>query len=255
MSTKCISWFVGIVLIGTSWTVQAGTVIVSGDDTPVFYLTDTFPNSATAGNQQFFTNVLSGGTQVAVLDSSFNPFAGPEIDEFYDSLGGVVSTLFTGTVTVSDLAGVDLFLVPVPSDAFSISEITAISNFVTGGGTVFLMGEALDALGASTNGFINSVLSGLGSGLSLINANLDLGPQVATGNQITVHPLTTGVSAYNYGLASGVRGGTPLFFTMNGTPFVAIEGVVVPEPATVTLLTCGLGVIGMMRLLQRRHRK
>ena len=65
---------------------------------PIFFLTDTDRNSAEAGSQQFFSNVLAGGTAVLVLDTS-NLLPGPEIDAFYDGLAGVTSTLVSGALT------------------------------------------------------------------------------------------------------------------------------------------------------------
>jgi hypothetical protein len=251
--SKIMPWLLGIVLSANP-EISVGLTILSGDVTPVFSLTNANPDPATPGNQQFFKNILGSGTRVAVLSSAYNnDNAAAEIESFYDSLGGAAATSIAGTVTANKLAGVNLFLVPVPSDAFSASEIAAISDFVKGGGTLFLMGEAADiSFGVATNGFINAVLSGLGSHLSLVNTTLDIGRQSAIGNQIVADPLTSDVLAYSYGAASRVAGGKPLFRTKNGTPFTAAE-VVVPEPSSCTLLMTILVGVAAHAWRRRMH--
>jgi hypothetical protein len=227
---------------------HAGTVIVSGDVTPVFSLTSSSPDPATSGNRRFFTNILGGGTSVVIRNTSFNSFAAPEIDEFYDSLPGVVSTLVAGPVTGSQLASADLFLAPVPNTAFSASEGIAIASFLNSGGGVVLMGESEGIeFGPETNGYVNGLLTYLGSQLTLVTHSLDIGPQIATGSRIANHPLTAEVTAYNYGSASIVEGGVPLYFSHGGAPFVAVETLTVPEPGGAALLAIGLAMWALRR--------
>jgi len=246
---------VGILAL-TAWSgmATAGQIVVSGDITPVFFLTDTSPNDAEPGNQTFFENVLGAGTGVAVLNTSNNTSASAEVDEFFGGLAGVTSTLLAGPVSAGDLSAVDLFVAPAPDTAFTASEITALSNFLNGGGTVFLMGEADNIpFGSATNVIINSLLTGLGSGLALIDANLDIGTNQATGGQIANHPLTSGVTEFFYGFSSEVDGGTPLFFSQNGTAFLSFEETVIPEPATV--LSFGTGLLVLAGVHARRRRR
>lgn len=232
---------VASVLLGVDATGQGGELLVSGDVTPVFSLTNASPNPATPGNRQFFTNILQGGTNVAIRNTSFNSSAGPEINQFYASLGGVASTLITGPVTTNQLASVDLFVAPVPDTAFSASEGNAIAGFLNSGGVVLLIGESEGIpFGLTTNGYVNNLLAQLGSQLTLVDRSLDIGPQIATGSMIAVHPLTAGVAAFNYGSASEVVGGAPLFFAQNGPAFVAVETQNIPEPAAMAMLALGL---------------
>lgn len=221
-------------LLAISGSANAGLIVTAGDITPIFSLTDTFPNPATAGNQQFFSNVLGSGTSVLVQATSDNAFAGTEINEFYNSLPGVTSTLLAAgaTVTPADLAGKDLFLAPLP-DAFSPAEIAAIGAFVGSGGSLYVMG---DGTVLSTSAVVNGLLAGIGSSLSLGAVDFDIGPQTASGPEIVANLLTSGVLSFNYGATVLVSGGSPLFLTNELQPFVAVEAAPIPEPATFVLL-------------------
>jgi hypothetical protein len=234
-----------LALLAVQGTAHAGLIVVAGDTTPVFSLTDTTPNPAAAGNQQFFSNVLGSGTSVLVQGASANPFAGAEINEFYNTLTGVTSTLLDAgaTLTATDLAGRDLFLAAEP-DAFTAGEIAAIGAFVGSGGSLYLMGDGV-LLSLSAN--INALLAGIGSSLSLGSTEFDLGDQTATGAEIPANALTSGVLSFDYGSTVLVSGGTPLFLTNDLQPFVAVEGApgTVPEPATVLLFSAALVAAGI----------
>jgi hypothetical protein len=92
---------VGLALLFATQTARGGLLILSGDTTPVFSLTNTAPNAQVPGNRNFFVNILRGDTQVAVLESGPNLFDHTELDEYYNSLAGVTSIVFwSGTVTI-----------------------------------------------------------------------------------------------------------------------------------------------------------
>jgi hypothetical protein len=239
-------------LLAVSGTANAGVIVAAGDDTPGFSLTDTFPNSATAGNQQFFSNVLGSGTSVLVQAAPSNSFPGSEINEFYNTLPGVTSTLLAAgdTVTAADLAGKNLFLAPLP-DAFTTAEIAAIGAFVGSGGSLYVTGDGtLPSLSAD----INALLAGIGSSLSLGSTDFDDGPQTASGPEIVANALTSGVLSFNYGATVLVSGGSPVFLTNNLQPFVAVEGATatVPEPATVLFFSAALVALGITRVRGKR---
>jgi hypothetical protein len=212
-------------------------VVVSGDATPSFYLTSTFPDPAVAGNRQFFTNVLGGGQDVLVLNTTFSG-SPTEINEYYASLAGKTSTLVTGTITAAQLSGKELLVVSDPNDAFTPSEVAAIQAFSNSGGTIFALGEGtVISFATATNGFLNSLLAQLGSPLRIGVLDMDDGDQSATGSQIAVDALTAGVTSFNYGAAADVSGGTKLFMAHNGTPFVEYA---VPELGSAALLACAI---------------
>jgi len=238
-------------VLAVSGTANAGVIVAAGDNTPVFSLTDADPNPATAGNRQFFSNVLGSGTSVLVQATSTNPFTGSEISAFYSTLAGVTSTLLDAgaTVTAADLAGKNLFLAPDP-DAFTAAEIATIGAFVGSGGSLYIMG---DGSLPSSSADINALLVGIGSSLSLGSTNFDEGDQTASGPEIVPNALTSGVLSFNYGATVLVSGGSPLFLTNDLQPFVAVEGAAaaVPEPATVLLFSAALVTLGIKRLLGR----
>jgi hypothetical protein len=203
------------------------------------------------GNSQFFTNVLGGGTTVAI--GSGANFGDTAVNNFYNGLGGVSSSILGGPITGASLTGVDLFVGVLPTVAYTANEITVMSNFLTGGGDIFFMGDNGASSFLSQNTNINAALAGVGSGMSIVlnDPIFDIGIHTAVGGQIAAHPLTTGVATLVYAAPSQVVGGTTLILGTGGQRFVAVEGAIqppvdaVPEPLTATLGLMGLGVLGM----------
>lgn len=178
-----------------------------------------------------------GPRNVAVLENTAD-LSSPSLDNvaadlnsFYNGLPSVSSTLISGDVT--SLSGVGLFAVPVPDDAFTTAEITLMSNFLAGGGTLLFMGENQASVFDTANNAINAALSSLGSNMSIVAPGVaDGGTQTATvGNgQILSDPLTSGVNNFDYAAPSGVSavaGGTTSLFLLTdlATTFVAKESV------------------------------
>ena len=231
-------WVVGGAEVGS-----AGPIVVSGDTTPIFSLTDDIPNDAAPGNRRFFQNVLVGD-RVVVLDESSNDFDGPELDAFYGSLPGTTIDVLIDEISAADLTDADLLILLDPEDAFTTDEVDAIDSFLTGSGTLFLLAESF---GFQTNDFANQLLADLGSVLEIVAPPVDSGNQSADGDEIVAHILTNGVSSFLYGQTLLVEGGDPLFLTNDRVPFVAIEGEVIPEPSTSLLLGLALGALGWIR--------
>jgi hypothetical protein len=232
-------------------TAEAHHVVVSGDVTPVFSLTNTGPNAAVAGNRQFFTNLLSSGDNVLIVETTNNFLAASELNEFYDSLPGVSVANSNLPITVGALSGVDLLIIPVPDAIFPASEVAAIQTFLAGSGRMFVIGESSQIpFGPATNSIVNSLLDGLAIPIQLDNTHFDIGFNDAEGAAILPHMLTHGVTTLRYGAASGVSGGQPLFLTHGLTPFM----VAVPEPSTGILVAISLAVSTAVYGRKRRSR-
>ncbi|WP_425038313.1 VPLPA-CTERM sorting domain-containing protein [Primorskyibacter sp. S187A] len=224
---------------------SASTLIVSGDANiadPV----DAGIAAFNADNQTFLTNILGSGTNVAINDEYTFLGAG-RLNDFYNGLGGVTSSLTANaTIDAGLLSGLDVFVQTGASNSFAASEVAALSTFLDDGGTVFLMGDN-DVCCASDNTFLNGLLTGLGSSISIGSGSLDTGYTVTT--NISANPLTAGMSSFTLGATANVTGGTALIATTNGTTFIASEVVTapVPLPASALLLIGGLAGLGAMR--------
>jgi hypothetical protein len=226
-----------LLVVGVNIPGASATLFLSGDSN--------ISNSglSDSGNKQFFKNILQGGSKVVVLQDSYDSF-GSTVNTFYNTVPGVTSTMITGTVTSAQLTGAKLFVSSLPDDPFTSAEISVFSTFLSGGGSIFFLGE--NQAFPTYNGYINNALAALGSGMSIIAPDFDYGYHTATGPQIAVDPFTTGVSTFTYAAPSTVSGGTQIFFGTGGQPFVAYEGVV-PIPTSMLLLGSGLLGLGGWR--------
>ena len=96
-------------------------------------ITDALVGNGTAVNpsSQRFFNLLGGGTRVDVQGTDSIGVDSPvaNINSFYNTIGGVVSTIQSGPVTGSSLSGINLFISAIPASPFSASEILALSTF------------------------------------------------------------------------------------------------------------------------------
>jgi hypothetical protein len=157
------------------------------------------------------------------------------INNFYNSYGGHTSQIIS-TLDAGSLAGVNLLWAVQPADAYTGSELSAMANFLAGGGRIAFMGEH-GFFAPSENNRINSALSSLGATIQIQNLAPDAGfrsASVADG-QIHPHALTTGVSTYQYACFA------PLI--VSGTAQVLMTGEDDPNQVMMAYQNIGAGSI------------
>jgi hypothetical protein len=222
----------------------AGTVIASGDSTIAV--------SVTGGNATFFSNVLGSGTSVLIqeLESGTAAYGG-DIATYYNGLAGVTATQTTST-SVTSLTGVNLFITMLPQAAYSAGELSAMGSFLSGGGTLFFIGESSGYSGGGVaDPIITSTLGLLGSAMTMSGNDGSSYPMNAV---VVSNPLTAGVGTFVYGFTSFVSGGTALFETSSGaaqgSPFVEVQTIggtsTTPEPVSEVLMLGGLAGLGLL---------
>jgi hypothetical protein len=266
---------------GAFWGNSYATIMVSGDITIVEPMDPAFPPYYEdidgnirllpgEGNKQFFLNILQGSNTVAVVRqevdlSLWNPqdadqarqdafclldeeYAVQTIDAFYSTIAGVTSSIVSD-VTAPALNDVGLLVVPLPGNAFSAEELAVLNSYITGGGSIFFLGDGYNHPEQNAN--INQALLGIGSTLYIsedfiFDICIDA-PIYATGTQILPNNFTQGVQSLYYGVVSEVKGGdgrvAPLFLTQEGggVPFIAYEkSLSVPEPFMMALFFISL---------------
>lgn len=159
------------------------------------------------------------------------------ISNFYDGLAAHSSSVASGTLDTVNLSGVNLLWAVQPADAYTSAELTAMANFLSGGGRIAFMGEH-GGFAPNENARINAALTFLGSSIQ-INALdvLDGGfrsASVADG-QIKAHTLTAGVSTYQYAAFA------PL--TVSGSAQVLMTGEDVTSSVMMAFQNIGAGSI------------
>ena len=213
---------------------QAGTIILFGD-VDNLALNGAIP----PGNQMFFKNILGSGTRVVISGGSVD-----KLNNFYNGLSGVSSSVLTGPITSTALSGTNLFISMLPTAPFSSEELTVLASFE---GDIAFLGE--NPVFSTQNARINAALGVLGSSMSILNIGIDPGPQTATGSQIAADPYTLGITSFGYGGASqiSVGSGKALFYGKGGEPFIGYEVVGVSEPISLLLIGLGLGGLWVAR--------
>lgn len=141
-----------------------------------------------------------------------------DLNDFYQA-AGISSSLWPNEVTDEALAGAELLVVMTPDDAFTASELSAMSAFLAAGGRILFMGDQ-DGFAATENLHINAALSAIGSSLSLGTSSLEPGLQDTVSGQILAHPYNTGVALLNYGNVNTVSG-VPAAGGLEGPLFLA----------------------------------
>jgi hypothetical protein len=225
----------------------AGPIFVSGDGNII-------PTSTSSGNGIFFNNLLGGGSTVAVQDNGLIPTWSSGISDYYNDQLGISSSVFSGIVSSSVLSGIDLLVSILPDDNFTADEANDIGNFLSSGGSLFLIGENGADLFDTARNSINDLLGQLGSSMSLGDVTVSNSTAV-----IAFSPFTVGMTDFSFIASSGVTtsGGTALISNTFGDVIIAYENlaVSVPEPTTLSLLGLGLLSLGFGRLGATRRKQ
>jgi hypothetical protein len=144
------------------------------------------------------------------------------LDTFFASRGVKAKNIPT-SFTASDLVGAQLTIINRPSSVPSALQLTALNDYVLGGGRLLLNSEhaALSALARIDE--VNAILSALGSSISNKATFFDNDFHVTT--NIFPDPFTTGVHSILYAATSSLTGGIELVAGASGQDFIAREGL------------------------------
>lgn len=228
------------------------TVILSGDANIFSPIDGSSSAPIDANNTTFALNILGDASDVLIHGPDSGAIEPPTnaLQTLYAAQSGVSSTRVSISTVLgaADFDGVDLFVSVVP-DLYSSAETMLISDFLTSGGTVFLVGENNEFF-STQNSAINALLSDLGSEMSLGTSSLNAGFQVG-GGSVFADPLTAGVSALTYAYTNTVSGGDALVAALDGRTFIAVEAgedmPPIPLPAPIALLGAALLGLGALR--------
>lgn len=223
----------------------SAALFVSGDSN-IFGATGT-PFSGMVANQRFLLNIA--GSNVLLQDSTANSLnvQVPTVASYLTSQSITNNVLADGaTLTAADFVGRTLFIGYAPTNGYTAGELTVMSGFMSGGGSILLTGDNSNVVFTTVNASVNAALAGLGSGMTLVSDTIDSGFNPAT--ILAANAFTAGTAGFQYAATSRVSGGTALYGTLTGSqPFLAFDLSVapdVPEPATWAMLLLGFGIVG-----------
>ncbi|WP_333574000.1 PEPxxWA-CTERM sorting domain-containing protein [Sphingomonas sp.] len=179
--------------------------------------------------------VAHAGT-VAVFGDELAGFSKTTINNFYNSYGGHTSTILTGQLDANNLNGINLLWVTQPADSYTSAELAAMAGFLTDGGRIAFMGEH-GTFAPAQNNRINAALSYLGVSMTINNQLVDPGFRSASvaDFQIKSHPLTAGVSTYQYAAFAPI--------VVSGSAQVLMTGEVNPSNVMMAYQNVGAGSV------------
>jgi PEP-CTERM motif len=177
---------------------------------------------------------------VALTLATFVPrVASATVVDMFDGIGediGPVTTFFTGfgytvnqltsSFTASSIAGANFVIISVPNFTLSAAQLSALDNYVNGGGRLLINSEFNTFLPIAITE-TNAILTSLGS--SIVNLSTSSNPGFHDTSDIVANAFTAGVSDVNYADTSSLTGGTALVFgnpvTDLGQEFIAFQAI------------------------------
>ncbi len=205
---------------------ERGAIVLSGDaNIGSALIAGGEPIPFDPGNVTFFQNVLemNAGSNVAL---SLNRAPASVINEVlsdiyqtYQDGGAAVSFIETGRISAATLGAVDLLVILLPNFDFTHAELTAMSDFLGGGGTVFFLGENTNF--RPWNDRINATLEFLGSSMRIDNTVV--GRAADRTANLAAHPVLFGVTDISFAVISTISGGMTLVSSELDEPFIAVD--------------------------------
>lgn len=223
-----------------SSTANAGSVFLAGDSN-IF--------GTTADNEILFQNVFNNSS---VANFSSRSLAGLGTTATQTSYGS------SSTITSSSLSGNDFMIFGYnDTNGVSESELFAITEFYNDGGSLFLFGEG-NSYFSSLNSSINSILTAIGSSMSLsLTANLDNSGYTTFNNTAASSPYNTGVNSWQTAYAAQILlgDGTSLVQGVADNGFgvaLAYEEHMSPVPVPAAAWLFGSALIGFAAMRRKK---
>lgn len=144
----------------------------------------------------------------------YNPtyMSASDISSLKTALTGVGATITTSTSSSwpTSWSGYQLVIILLPASTFNATQVAALDTMIDGGGRLVV---SADWGGSSewggANGYVGSLLSGLGTGLTLRNSTVS-GSGCSSTTSITADQVTDSVSTMYIAASNAFNGGTAL---------------------------------------------
>ncbi len=135
-----------------------------------------------------------------------------EVSALSSTLTGVGASVTTSTSSSwpTSWSGYKLVIILLPASSFSATQVSGLRSFVDGGGRLVVSGDwGSSSNWGSANSYVTSLLSSLGTGMSLTYSTL-AGSGCTTTSSISTDQITTSVSTMYVAATNSISGGTAL---------------------------------------------